>query len=318
MSTHVWLSRQLRRARRLTALVLAGLQDIWGYARGSGLLNDDAPAARLAQVLKTAHRLDKGLALPEPRAGFGAPVARLLQLQLATIDRSHWAWQQGCAALERHQHFSFGSPALELSEPQTRAAVLKEARGDFGAVVRSRRSVRQFDGSPLSMTALWRAVELARHSPSACNRSGARVWVAVDAPVRERLLRHQDGHQGFADRASAVALVTVDTSVFHTVGERHQAWVDGGLFAMTLVYALHFEGLGTCCLNWSVEPKVDRALKRSCGVPPGEAVVMMVAIGGLPAHYTVAHSPRRPVHEVFRILDKSGDCVDPEAGEPEA
>lgn len=315
-----------RRARRLWALVAAYGRDAWLYAGGSGLLqgaSSGSSSARAAHVLKTAHRLDKGLAMPNPRPAFGDEKAAQLRSELRLFDAlatdqttggsqsSEWVLRAGLDCLGRHQAMSNGTPAHELAESQCAQMVQAHARGDFASVVRSRRSVRQFSASQLPAGALERAAELARHSPSVCNRSGARVWMATDPFLRQRVLRHQDGHQGFADRASAIALITVDTAVFHTVGERHQAWVDGGLFAMTFVHALHFEGLGTCCLNWSVEPAADRALKRDLGLPPAETVIMMVAIGGLPEHYAVAHSPRRPLQEVLKSLDVSLPGVTP-------
>jgi nitroreductase len=85
---------------------------------------------------------------------------------------------------------------------------------------------------------------------------------------------------------------------------------------MTFIHALHYEGLGTCCLNWSVEPAVDRALKRDLGLPFAEAVIMLVAIGSLPERYTVAHSPRRPLHEVWIGLDGRGPSATPSSGRP--
>jgi nitroreductase len=272
--------------------------------------------------------LDKGLAMPDPRPAFGdekaaqlrGEVQRLSALQAGRTSAGsqdvHWTLRAAQDSLDRHRAMQMGMSAVQLAEPQCARTVQDQARGDFAALVRSRRSVRQFDARPLPDGALQRAADLARHAPSVCNRSGARVWFATDAPMRQHLLRHQDGHQGFADRASAIALITVDTAVFHTVGERHQGWVDGGLFAMTFVHALHFEGLGTCCLNWSVEPAVDRALKRDLGLPFAEAVIMMVAIGGLPEHYTVAHSPRRPIEEVLISLDERLPAAMPSIGRP--
>ena len=132
-----------------------------------------------------------------------------------------------------------------------------------------------------------------------CNRSATRVWWTRDPAHRDRLLRHQNGHHGFADQAACLLIISVRTDAFDSVGERHQGWIDGGLFAMTLIHALHHQGLGTCCLNWSVTPDVDRAFKRDACLPPDEQVVMLVALGYLPEHFTVAHSPRRPLEEAL-------------------
>lgn len=297
---------QARRLWRSLSLLAAYAQDAWQFARGSGLLSDRAPAVCAAHALKTMHRLEKGWALPNPRAGFGAATAQLLQRQLVDHQAAaglDWVWAAGQATLSRYRSLSAGTPPVELGEAMRARDVQRAVRQDFGSLVRSRRSVRQFTGDPLPDGCLQRAAELAAHSPSACNRSGARVWVAHDAALRERVLRLQDGHQGFADQASAIAVITVNTAVFHTVGERNQAWIDGGLFAMTFIYALHEQGLGCCCLNWAVTPAVDRAFKRLTGLPAHEAVVMLLAIGVPPEHYTVAHSPRRPLSEVLQTLE---------------
>lgn len=299
------------RARRLKRLWLnwrAHLQDARRFAWGSGLLQDASPAAQAAHVLKTAHRLDKGLALPSPRPGFGSEVAQLLQQQLDRHLRTSgadWVWRAGQSAFARHIHFGAGAPADSLAEPMRAIETRRQARGDFAALVRTRRSVRQFAPGPLPPGCLQRASDLAALSPSACNRSGARIWVATDPAVRRRVLAFQDGHQGFGDQAAAVAIISVDTSVFHSVEERHQAWVDGGLFAMTFIYALHHEGLGTCCLNWCVSNETDRHFKQHLGLPAQDSVVMLLAIGPLPDHYTVAHSPRRPRSEVLHQLEPS-------------
>lgn len=308
MRPQTLLWQHARRLRRFAALLWAHVQDAWHFAQGSGLLNDAPQAVRAAHALKTMHRLEKGWALPNPRAGFGVDTVQLLGRQLSFHQErsgSDWIWLEGQATLWRYRQYAQGAAPSELSERMSAQEVQYAARQDFASLVKSRRSVRQFTGAPLPEGCLQRAAELAALSPSVCNRSGARLWVATEPEMRAQVLRLQDGHQGFADRAAAVAVVTVDLAVFHTVGERHQAWVDGGLFAMTLVHALHHEGLGCCCLNWSVTPQMDRAFKRLVGLPAQDAVVMLLAVGVLPEHYTVAHSPRRPLSEVLHTLECS-------------
>jgi nitroreductase len=55
-----------------------------------------------------------------------------------------------------------------------------------------------------------------------------------------------------------------------------------------LVYALHSLGLGTCCLNLSVEYKRDQALKQSADIPDTELIMIMIAVGNLPERLKVA------------------------------
>ena len=57
--------------------------------------------------------------------------------------------------------------------------------------------------------------------------------------------------------------------------ERNQGWIDGGMFAMSLIYAFHALGIGTCCLNWAVDSRTDRTLRSVVSMPDHEAVIMM-------------------------------------------
>jgi hypothetical protein len=117
------------------------------------------------------------------------------------------------------------------------------------------------------------------------------------------LLSYQNGNRGFGDRASKVLIVASNLEHFASVGERYQGWIDGGMFAMSLFYALHSLGLGTCCLNWCVKHAQDRNLKESAGIAESDLVIMMIVVGHLPEEFKVAQSPRKPIHEVLIFPD---------------
>ena len=72
--------------------------------------------------------------------------------------------------------------------------------------------------------------------------------------------------------------------------------------AMTLIYALHYQGLGTCCLNWSVEPQQDHRFKQAAQLPAHERIIMLLAVGNLLNRVCVAHSPRRPLSDLLQEL----------------
>jgi nitroreductase len=71
------------------------------------------------------------------------------------------------------------------------------------------------------------------------------------------------------------------------------------MFAMSLIYALHAQGLGTCCLNWSVEPDKDRSLKDDLALPESYAIGMMIAVGALPDEILVAESRRMSLEQIM-------------------
>jgi nitroreductase len=162
--------------------------------------------------------------------------------------------------------------------------------------------VRQFDARPVQDAMIEAAASAARYAPSVCNRAAPQVWSVNDADLARRLLAHQNGNRGFGHEAGRILVVTARQAAFHTVGERYQGWIDGGLFAMALIHALHAQGLGTCCLNWSVEPETDRAFKQEAGLPVDDLVIMLLAVGHLPERFAVAMSTRRPLDDVLRHL----------------
>lgn len=318
-----------RRWRALAALAANAWYDarrFWAWSsagRADGALDRTQLAAL---VTLNGHRLEKGLALPAPRPGFGQDaVARLVALLDLYLERHGMdataaagvdalaAWQDFnhpfgirntavAAALARYARHPRPTQTLcGGTIPITRADLAAARPTDPEAFFATRHSVRQFTGAPVDRPILERAVALALSTPSVCNRQGWRVHAFTDAAQRARVLAYQNGNRGFGDRAGAVLAVTADLRHFTGVGERYQGWIDGGLFAMTLAWAFHALGLGCCMLNWSVTRDTDRALRREAGIPDHETVIMLMAVGHLPERFTVARSQRKPLDAVLAV-----------------
>jgi nitroreductase len=180
---------------------------------------------------------------------------------------------------------------------KTRTEILRAVgcrRDDFFL---SRHSIRHFAPEPATRAQLEHALHLAQRTPSVCNRQAWRVHVYAGSQVA-RVLKHQNGNRGFGDQASHVLLVTADLRWFVTVGERNQCWIDGGLYSMSLILALHSLGLATCCLNMSNDSGADREVRVVAGIPEWEVCIMMIAVGNLPEAFKVARSVRRPIGDV--------------------
>lgn len=320
------LRRRYRGWRDTLKLWRAGMRDVRVYARHSGLRADHRKGVLQAQILKSYHRIEKGLALKAPRPGFGADAIALLIDDLrdyrARYGHDH-AVERGLQTLEEYRAFNAdaGRAVPEVSEflqgyadrervlpseggtiEVTRAAIHAAATLPIDAFFQSRYSVRQFSAEPVADDLIAHAVQLAQKSPSVCNRQAGRVYVATGKTRIAELLAYQNGNRGFGDQADKLLVVTASLDCFLTVGERYQCWIDGGLFAMSLIYALHALGLGSCCLNWSVEPGADRTFKAAAGIPDDQAIIMLLAVGHLPERLRVATSARRPLDEVLRQL----------------
>jgi nitroreductase len=178
------------------------------------------------------------------------------------------------------------------------SAVRRDACLDLQSFFRSRHSIRQFGEGSVPRQVIESAVSMAMYSPSVCNRQSWRVHVYTEPQAKASVLSLQNGNRGFGDQAAHVLIVASEIESFASVGERNQCWIDGGMFSMSLIYALHSLGLGTCCLNWSVEKEKDSALRTVAGIPDSQAVIMMIAVGPLPEVLSVARSARRPLNHI--------------------
>ncbi|MDD7987300.1 nitroreductase family protein [Lentisphaera marina] len=163
--------------------------------------------------------------------------------------------------------------------------------------------MRQFAKKAVDKELLFKAVELASKTPSVCNRQCYHAHIFSGKEQSKAVLSYQLGNRGFGDQVDSVLVVSADLSCFFSASERNKAWIDGGLFAMSLMYSLHSLGLGCCPLNWSVSPERDQALKNATGISNSHSIIMMTACGHLKDEFTVAKSKRKPGGELCTIVN---------------
>jgi nitroreductase len=144
----------------------------------------------------------------------------------------------------------------------------------------SRHSCRNFDTERLlDLNAVREVVAVAQSAPSVCNRQGGRLHYLSDPQDIDAALALQSGNRGFRQTVRHLAIITADRRAFSEATERNQGWIDGGLFAMTFVWALHARGYASCMLNWSMGVTATRRLREAIGIPDYEDVICMVAFG---------------------------------------
>lgn len=280
-----------------------------------------------ARIIMDYHGIEKGLALRNPRPNFGVQlINRLLNnlqeyLNLFGQDELV-AISLNC--LLRYQEFNQGQGSVDPELTHTILRLRKQVNGSLQATdaggtqvicrtevlnavnidrinfFASRHSIRQFETIPVDESVIKQALHLAQHTPSVCNRQAWRVYVFGNTSLINEVLKYQNGNRGFGDQASHIIIVTCDLSYFVGIGERNQAWIDGGMYSMSLVYALHSLGLGTCCLNMSTEKGVDRQIRKVAHIRDSDVIIMMIAVGNLPNKFAVAQSPRFTVESIIR------------------
>lgn len=280
-----------------------------------------------AELLFQYHKIEKGLVMPGKKRFFGVePAKRVIELleqwdfrglpdnspiRIGAIEtlRSYF----NCLVLNNLDEKNNIIPELRKfldshptpTESYSTPRVLNNNLHNFGgiesfiALVEARRSVRAFDQNKSTFDQINKAVELAQQSPSACNRQPCKVYMINDAEKKNKILSLQNGNRGFGHLIPTVVVITSDTAVFFDPSERHEPYVDAGLFSMSFMYALTAQGLATCCLNWCVSPAIDNELRKLVPVSSSECVIMLMAVGFPEDCVAVPRSPRRALSDVL-------------------
>ena len=143
----------------------------------------------------------------------------------------------------------------------------------------SRYSLREFKDEIVQDHVLEKAVKLAAKSPSVCNRQAWKVYRTSNQDVKNSFLRYQNGNKPFGANIPNLFVVCSDLRAFFSGSEHYQYWIDGGMFAMSLIYAFHSLGVATCPLNWSQAPDNDKLVRRYFNIRPYHTIIMALAVG---------------------------------------
>lgn len=279
------------------------------------------------RIMLRVHSLEKGMVHRSPRSFGAAKAIALVQM----LDNSSpetcatTAYKMGKSVLEAWLNFHTdrhdrNSAAYETVERFLGEDADRDSQGfksgvrtiyerdprawqefPFTDFVASRHSTRRYSSELVSKADLDEAVELAMLSPSACNRQMVRLHV-IDDSVGKRLLYNTLHGTGGVDYENCrIGVVTYDSRSLEFYGERNQGYLNAGLFAMTLVYALHWKGIGACLLQFGNTVSEERNLIKELGIPEFERIAVGFAFGHLEPSDVVPASVRRSISEVLRL-----------------
>lgn len=278
-----------------------------------------------AFLIKQYHIIEKGLAMPAPRQNFGIPKIKLL-LDKADLYERRFGFDEEVSVPIRNclKEYLLVNPNLgqvdndlkrritELNssfdvnrtEGGTKIFTLQELQKstnfDFEKFLKTRSSVRNFKLTRVDVEDIKKAVELAKHAPSVCNRQNWKLHYYDDKELKTQLLNLQHGNTGFTDSVQGLFVVTSNLRGF-TKMEQNQVFVDGGLISMNLVLALHHLGIGSCCLNTCFPYTRENKIRRLGGIPENERLIMMIGIGYWKDDFKVAYSKKKSVEDILNI-----------------
>jgi len=274
-----------------------------------------------AYLTKQYHIIEKGLALPKPRRNFGKPKIVMLINKAITYKNKYGEdmlikniKETLTQYLERNpdiqqtdtQFYQLISAFVKDSKASNKGGVKKITKKeielataiDFETFIKTRSSVRNYATDEVLDEEVHKAIELARFTPSVCNRQSWKVHYYKDELIKKELLKLQNGNNGFSESINKLIIVTTDTKKF-TKLEGNQVFIDGGMFAMSLVLALHAQGIASCCLNTCLPYVDEKKIKKLGTIPNSERLIMMIGIGKYKEAFEVAISKKIPVEDIF-------------------
>ncbi len=281
------------------------------------------------QIIIETHTVEKGLSLPAPRSLFGREKLKIIMRQLRRYASSYSLFpvQMACGAftdyVQFHRDQGINDQCLaELEDavsdsggsivgPRTERilGILEEAEESSetyraAKLLLTRTSWRAFESTPLPAALVRDIVRIAQACPSQCNRQATKVHFFQDRAKIDALLRLQKGASGFSGDVGNLFVVTSDLSAWGGAKQRNQLYVDGALFAMSLLLACNAAGVASCPLNLAVSNTFERKIKQVGCIPSNERLIVMVAAGYPQGNgFRPARSPRRNLSEILRFAD---------------
>ena len=123
------------------------------------------------------------------------------------------------------------------------------------------------------------AIEIAKYTPSPCNRQYIKIHYYKGGKVKENVFKYSIGKTGFYLEGVNTFIITFDVNGLNWPGERNQGYFNAGLFSMNLVNAFHSIGIGTCFIQFANTVEEEEKLKHINKIPSNERIAVILFAG---------------------------------------
>jgi len=284
----------------------------------------------VSKIILDTHVIEKGLTMPEFRLGFGqirlVVLLKNVECYILRYDNKHHQILHALSVINEYfdvhdkgnysvstellnaKNVFFGKKEINTVNFKERHQINITKSEYFDAIDKpffqfsaSRSSIRNFSREPVELVEIKQALDLCRNTPSACNRQSVRVHLFKDKDAIERILEVQGGNRGFGHLANFLIVVTYEPSMYFEESERNSGIVDGGMYCMNILYALHAKEMTACILNAAHSAEKDLAMRKVARIPESEVFVAMIAGGKAADEFKVATSYRYPLEKILEV-----------------
>jgi nitroreductase len=302
--------------------------DLKLYYKYSATMGYKKRTMLLARIIKIYHSIEKGLTMPEVRLGFGKKnlihlielnerfiklygikdtqiqhsVAVVLEYKLFHEKEGYKIDEELTSLIDAQVNKIDNLSSIE-QKSVTRESYFQHLNSSFSDFSWSRASVRNYSKQDVPINALTSAVDIARNSPSVCNRQTAKAYIIINKEKINEILAIQGGNRGFGHLTNKLIVITAELGVFAELSERNQAYIDGGIFAMNMLYGLHSNKVAACIMNCSHTYQKDLKMRKATSIKKSEVFIAMVSCG-LPAeNFKIALSKRNDLEDYLTIIE---------------
>lgn len=268
--------------------------------------------SEIYEIMQLAHRLEKGLVNQNPKPMWGWEKAERLSVLLASNQNSI-SYETGLSVLQKYlENKRYVEQEKELVEnleekykfsktlvPGGSASIEKriftrDELVSFENIIKSRHSTRNFDSKDIDISKLNEAINLALHSPSACNRQAYNLYVVLDEKRR---------NIGVEDVSAASIYVTGVIDAY-TRDEMLDWIVSPSIFVGYLTLTLHVHGFGACIYRKDLVRNTDynKKVKKLCSIPDNEQLILEIRIGSYPKTINTAVSNRFSFKQITHYI----------------
>lgn len=170
---------------------------------------------------------------------------------------------------------------------------------NFKELAYNRHSIRDFGEEMIEDNKIYEAIEIATKTPSVCNRQACKVYQIKDSIILKKTFELQRGLTTNGENLQQMLLVTSNREYMNGPHERNQTYIDGGMFTMSLIYALTYRNIATCALNTNFSLKKEKKMREILDIPLSEDLIAFIAIGSYAEENSYAKSPRDSYKEII-------------------
>ena len=307
-------------------MVESYIYDIKRYLKYSTTIKSAKTFKQLeSKIYAHSHVIEKGLSLKETRLGYGNDVINSLigllkKYKLHKYPEDNIVFKTAVSVINSYIEFHEKNKySVEKLQEQIKSIsnykgneyggiktfkkkqILEYGKSKFYNMAKNRFSIRNFSSEPVKLEKMIEAIKIAQKSPSVCNRQSTHVCIIQEKKIKNQVLALQNGNRGFSRLIDKILIITSDLQSFDGIKERNQAFIDSGIFTMSLLYALQYEGIGACTLNWCSDIGIDKKLRKIIKINNSENVILMIAVGNLPELIKVTKSSRKNLNDIIYL-----------------